>query len=83
MPLFPFNSSEKKKFLSGNRFMEETTAFADRLTELGLGSGDEFFDSDDDANFSDDTQGGGKPAAVQTLLQHPADVKRVKIDDST
>ena len=78
MPVFsPFNSSDKEKFA------EKANIFAAKLKSLGLGSDEESVNSDDDAKFSDDSQGGGKPTAVDTLLRHPAGTTWIKIDDTT
>ena len=79
MPVFssPFNSSNKEKYA------EKANIFAAKLKSLGLGSDEESVNSDDDAKFSDDSQGGGKPAAVVTLSRHPAGITCIKIDDTT
>lgn len=69
MPVFsPFNSSEKKQYPGLQEFEDEVNEFTAHLRSVGLGPNDESLDLDDDANFSDDTQGGGKPSAVETLL---------------
>ena len=54
--------SWQSPFYGGNQRVLE------HLNKLRFTSGDESFDSDDDAKLSDDSQGGGKPVVVCKLL---------------